>query len=303
MAINQKKILESSFGISLVSFLGQALPLRLGHWLADQVAGRILIRQDSEMVRAVRANQWVIRGQPQDKQALDQAVGETLQNSARSLFDLYHYMNHPEVTRRMIVLDEATRRLVRRNEFEEKGLIVAGVHLSNFDLVLQWFCRHGVKPLVLTIPNPQDGHRKEFEIRKKTGMNIVPASVSALRQSIKHLEQGGVVLTGVDRPVPDQRVQPEFFGRPANLPTHYIFLALKACVPIVVMGANLQSDGKYFLESSEFIEMDLHSDREKEEKLNAEKVLSMAEKFIRKAPQQWTMSLPVWPQVIDLVPR
>lgn len=303
MKINQKKILESSFGISLVSFLGLVLPLRLGHWLADNVAERILTRQDSAMIRAVRANQWVVRGESQDKQALDQAVGETLQNSARSLFDLYHYMKRPDVTRRMIVLDEATRQLVRRNEFDEKGLIVAGVHLSNFDLVLQWFCRHGVKPLVLTIPNPQDGRRKEFEIRRKTGMNIVPASVSALRQSIKHLERGGVVLTGIDRPVPDLRIRPVFFGRPASLPTHHIFLALKAHVPIVVMSATTQPKGKYFLESSEFIEMDLHPDREMEEKQNAEKVLSIASKIISRAPQQWTMSLPVWPEVMDLVPR
>jgi hypothetical protein len=36
---------------------------------------------------------------------------------------------------------------------------------------------------------------------------------------------------------------------------------------------------------------------------NAEKVLAVAEEFIRQAPQQWSVPLPVWPQVMDLVPK
>jgi len=303
MAINQKKILESTFGVSLVSFLGQALPLRLGHWLADTIAERIAARQDSEMIRAVRANQWVVCGESLEKEALDRAVSETLRYSARSLFDLYHYINRPEVTRHLIVLDEATRQLTRRSEFDERGLLVAGVHLSNFDLILQWLCTNGIRPLVLTIPDPQGGRRKEYEMRKKTGMNLVPASVSALRQALNHLEQGGIVLTGIDRPIPAPRVRPLFFGRPASLPMHHIFLALKVRVPMVVMAANLRPDGKYQIETSNSIEMDPHPDRDLEAIQNAEKVLSIAERFIRLVPQQWSMSLPVWPETLDLVPK
>lgn len=303
MAIIQKKILESSLGVSLVSFLGQALPLRLGHWVADRFAEKFATRQDSELIRAVRANQWVIRGEPQDIEVMDRAVIETLRYSARSLFDLYHYIKRPDVTRHLIVLDDVTRQLTKRSEFNDHGLIIAGVHLSNFDLILQWLCTDKMRPLILTIPDPQGGRRKEFEMRKKTGMNLVPASVSALRKALKHLEQGGIVLTGIDRPIPDPRSRPLFFGRPASLPMHHIFLALKARVPIVVMAANLRPDGKYHIETSNSIEMDPHPDRELEAIQNAQKVLKLAEKFINMAPQQWSMSLPVWQETMDLVPK
>jgi KDO2-lipid IV(A) lauroyltransferase len=156
--------------------------------------------------------------------------------------------------------------------------------------------------MVLTIPDPQGGRLIEYEMRKKTGMNLIPASLSTLRQAVKHLEQGGTVLTGLDRPVPDPKYHPRFFGHATTLPTHYISLALKARVPVVIMAAIYLADGKYHVLSSEPIEMECDSDREKAILHNAEKVLKQAEEFIRLAPQQWNIPLPVWPQLLGNVP-
>jgi predicted LPLAT superfamily acyltransferase len=83
---------------------------------------------------------------------------------------------------------------------------------------------------------------------------------------------------------------------------HHVFLATKAQVPVMVLVTNLQSDGKYHVLTSELIEMDPHPDREVEMLQNAGKVLSVAEKYIRQAPQQWSISLPVWPETLSLVP-
>lgn len=139
-------------------------------------------------------------------------------------------------------------------------------------------------------------------MREMSGMNLTPASLSTLRQAVKHLKHGGMVLTGLDRPVPDPRIHPRFFGYAAALPTHYISLALQAHVPIVVMAAIYQADGKYHVLSSEPIEMEYDSDREKEILRNAEKVLKQAEGFIRLAPQQWNVPLPVWPRYLGNMP-
>jgi KDO2-lipid IV(A) lauroyltransferase len=276
--------------------------LEAGHSLADFVAARIASHQDSRMIRAVRANQWVVRGESLEKEALDRAVCETLRHSARSIFDLYHYIQNAQATRRLIILDSTTQQLAQRPEFDRRGLVIVGLHLSNFDLVLQWLCRQGLRPLVLTIPDPQGGRRTEYERRRKMGMNLVPASVGAIRQAIRHLQQGGIVLTGIDRPITEPKTCPRFFGRPAALPMHHILLATKAQVAVIVMVTNLQPDGKYHVLTSEPIEMDSHPDREVEALQNAEKVLRVAERFIRQAPQQWSVSLPVWPETLDLAP-
>jgi KDO2-lipid IV(A) lauroyltransferase len=298
-----QQVINSSFSLRLVSALARLLPPRLGHYVADLAAEQIASRRDSKIVRAVRSNQWVIRGETLDKEALDQAVCETFLHWARSIFDLYHYIQDPEATKQLVVLDERAQLLTRRPEFDNRGLLIVGLHLSNFDLILQWLCRQMVSPLVLTIPNPQGGRRLEYEIRKRVGMNLIPVSIDSIRQALKHLKQGGVVLTGIDRPIPEPGSRPRFFGRPAALPLHHIFLAIKAQVPVIIAVNHLEPDGKYHVLTSDLIEMDHHPNHELETLENGEKVLGMAEEFIRRAPQQWSVPLPVWPEIMDLVPR
>ncbi|HET9913031.1 MAG TPA: lysophospholipid acyltransferase family protein [Anaerolineales bacterium] len=301
--ISLQQIINSSLSLRLVSILAQRLSPRLGYPFAHFVAEQIARQRNSKLVRAVRANQWVIRGERLDAESLDRVVHETFHAWARSLFDLYHYIDDMDVTSQLIVVEPSFQKFVQRPEFDEHGLVLIGLHLSNFDLILQWLSKGGLKPLVLTIPDPQGGRRVEYEMRKRTGLNLVPGSVSALRQAIKYLQRGGTVVTGIDRPIPDPNPFPRFFGRPAALPVHHIFLATKAHVPIVVGVVILQSDGKYHVSASDPIEMDHHPDVDAGILHNAEKVLAVAEEFIRQAPQQWSVPLPVWPQVMDLVPK
>lgn len=301
--ISLQQIINSSLSLRLVSALAERLPPRLGYPLASFVADLIASQRNSKVVRAIRLNQWVATGEALTGTALDQAVRATLRQAARCLFDLYHYLGNPEAVRQLIVFEPSFQQVAQRAEFERVGLMVVGVHLSNFDLILQWVCRQGLKPLALTLPDPQGGRRLEYEIRKRTGMNIIPASVGALRMAIKHLQQGGMVVTGIDRPIPNPEACPRFFRRPAALPMHHIFLATKARVPVIVAVAHLQEDEKYHVFASDPIDMDPHPDPKASALQNAEKVLATAEEFIRRRPQQWSVPLPVWPQIMDLVPE
>ena len=302
MTIDLQQVINSSFSLRVVSSLARRLPPWLGYRIADGFAARIAQRRDSRLVRAIRLNQWMASRESLQGEALDRAVRNTLRYSAHSLFDLYHYNHDFDATRQLIVFDSSFDVIARRAEFDGYGLVVAGLHLSNFDLVLQWLCKNGLKPLVLTIPNPGGGRQMEYEIRKRTGMNLIPASVGALRQALKHLQRGGMVLTGIDRPIDKPQVCPRFFGRPAALPIHHIFFASKACVPVVITAAYLQPDGKYHVYASDPIEMEPDPDAAERTLRNAEKVLAVAETFIQRSPQQWSVPLPVWPGVIDQVP-
>jgi phosphatidylinositol dimannoside acyltransferase len=302
MAIDLQPVINSSLSLRLVSSLAERLSPRLGYRIAYALAGHMARRRHSILVRAVRANQWVVNGEKLEGEALDQVVCDTLRNSAHSLFDLYHYSHNFEATRQRIIFDSSFQQVSRRAEFEERGLMIAGLHLSNYDLILQWLCQDGMKPLVLTLAKPQGGRQVEYEIRKRIGMNLLPASVGALRQALKYLQRGGMVLTGIDRPIEKPDVCPRFFGRPAALPIHHVFLASKAHVPVLVTVTYLQPDGKYRVFASDPIEMVSSPDSDEAVLRNAEKVLTVAEQFIRRAPQQWSVPLPVWPQVMALLP-
>jgi phosphatidylinositol dimannoside acyltransferase len=303
MAIDLQQIINSPFTVRFVSAVAWAIPSAIGYPVCDLIGNWAAARRQSNVTQAVRLNQWMARGASLEKRVLDEAVRETLRNNARDLYDFYHHLHRPEAMKRRICLNPLADELVRRPEFSGRGLVIVGIHLSNFDSILQSLCRQGLKSLILTIPDPQGGRRVEYEIRKRTGMNLVPASVSALRQAIRHLEQGGLVLTGIDRPVADTRLCPRFFGQPAPLPTHHIYLAMKARVPLVIMAAIRQKDGKYNVLSSEPVEMEQYPDHETGILQNAERVLKQAENFIRLAPQQWNVPLPVWPELLKNVPN
>lgn len=303
MTIDLQQVIYSSLSLRFTSSLARSLPPQLGYRIAYGLAEQIAQRRNSRLVRAIRANQWMASQEVLQGEKLDQAVRATLRCTAHSLFDLYHYNHDFDATRQRIVFDSSFDIIARRSEFERHGLVVAGLHLSNFDLVLQWLCKDGLKPLVLTIPHPTGGRRMEYEVRKQTGMNLIPASVGALKQALKHLQRGGMVLTGIDRPIDKPRVCPRFFGRPAALPIHHIFLASKAGVPVVITATYLQPDGKYHVFASHPIEMELHPDPAERTLRNAEKVLAMAETFIQRSPPQWSVPLPVWPDIVNQSPN
>jgi phosphatidylinositol dimannoside acyltransferase len=303
MAIDTQRLLGSEFGIRLAGGLARLIPQRFGYAAAEFIADRIASRRNSRVVRSVRANQWIAHGEGLQGEALDQTVREAFRNSARSIYELYRGLEHLQEANDSILIDPSAEFIFRRPEFEERGLMLVSLHLGNFDLILHMLSKRGVKPLVLTIPNPRGGRRVEFESREKAGARLLLPGVAAFRKALRHLKLGGMAATGIDRPIPNPRFRPRFFGRPAALPLHYIFLAIKAAVPVVLLTTIRRPDGKHLIFASDPLEMELNPDRETEALQNAERVLRVAEDAIRKAPAQWSESLPVWPDMLDRVPR
>ena len=78
------------------------------------------------------------------------------------------------------------------------------------------------------------------------------------------------------------------------MPVYHVMLALKAKVPIVVLGGKRNEEGKYDVLMSDFIEMEKGGSRKEELLYNTERLLEIAEGFIRQAPEQWAMFYPLW---------
>jgi phosphatidylinositol dimannoside acyltransferase len=302
MPKDPRQIINSPLGLSIALMIGRYTPNRLGYRIVDFVADRIAARKDWQLVQAVRLNQWVVHGEILNQAALDEAVRENFRSTARSIYDLYHNIHNPKVFRRIIDMHPIAEQILQRPEFSDRGLVVAGVHMSNFDFILQAAGLEGIKGMVLTLSEMNPGYQKQLEMRKEKGMHVVPASVGAIKQAVEHLRAGGTVMTGIDRPDESYPYRPLFFGRPAALPVHHIFLALKARVPIIAMSTIWQPDGRYHFLFSEPIEMEPHPDRQTEILRNAEAILRVAEGFIRQAPTQWAMTFPVWPDVMGQIP-
>jgi KDO2-lipid IV(A) lauroyltransferase len=300
MPSTQKTMSNSSLALRLGMAYARLLPPRLAIPLNRQLARYIASRRTWKVVQGARLNQAVVRGLPLASPALDQALHSVFTAQANALYDMFRYLAYPQEMQQKLIEPPALQELYHRSQHPEpgKGVIVAGIHLSNFDMAMHMLTRSGLHALVITLAELPGAYQAQYEQRRSAGVEVVTASVSTFRQAIQRLKQGGVVATGIDRPIPEIRHRPLFFGQPAPLPTHHITLALKAQVPIVLMAVHREPDGSYPLYVSEPIHLQPDpADRERELTHNAGLVLSHAEPLIRQYPEQWAMFLPVWPEL------
>lgn len=293
---------NSRLGVALGLSIGKILPPRQGYTLANWLGTWVAASKKRKMVRAVRANQWVVSGGALSPQELDQITRETFRNTGRCLYDLYRSLDAPAKILEKVVFDREFVALKARVMESGQSSVFVCPHMSNFDLAGRAMGLSGLKFLVLSYPEPPSGYRWQNEMRRKMGLEILPLSVTALRTAVERLQAGGTVLTGVDRPITDSNYCPNFFGRPARLPVGHVRLALKTKSPVYVVCCMTGQDGMYHLEASDPVFMKPYADREDEILRNAEPILERVEAFIRQAPEQWSMFFPVWPEAAAELP-
>lgn len=278
--------------------LSRRISPRTGKKVAALVAGILSRNTGSDLMQAICANQWVASGGTLSRAELQLRARDVLKNTGISFYNLFHYLEDPAALQEMVEFSPEIEQVIQRSREGRRGMIVAGVHLSNFDLVAQAAAFRGLKAMALSLPDPDETIQWQHSLRLRSGLEILDANLANLRQVIQRLQNGETVLTGIDRPVPEPKLKPGFFGQPAHLAVHHVQLALKAGVPVIVMGAIYGEDGRYHIHASEEIAMQHSPDRQQELIQNAELVLQAAEQIIRLAPQQWAVFQPVWPEIL-----
>ena len=297
-----QSIINSRLGIGLILGISKLIPPKVGFKLADWVAMKIASRKESQMVRSLRANQWVVTGQKLSTEELDAQVLDTFRHIAHVQYDLYHNLdNHQATLDRMILCPQLVGLLNSRMGGNEGTLILAP-HLSNFDLAGRAMALNGYNIQVLSYPQPHGGYQWQNRLRKDIGIEISPMSTESLRRAKTRLKDGGFVISGLERPLVDTNYHPKFFGYPAPVPVFYVRLALQTNSAILIIACVGTPEENYTLECSDLIYLKPDDDPLREIERNAEKVLKAAEPFIRTHPEQWAMTYTVWPFALNKMP-
>ncbi len=304
MKFKLQSLFTSTFGVGNALFLSRVVPRRLGYSVANFIADRIASFRSALPVQAVRANQWVVSGEKLSAAELDVMTRKVYRYKARAMYDYYHDLGKSEkVLKRVQFCPKMEEHLERMRKAEEGTLLVIP-HIGNFDEAGQALAFRGLSLQILSYPHPSAGYRWENRLRKAVGLEVTPMSIHSLRQAKQRLQEGGAVLTGMDRPLQQEtHYLPRFFGRPAPVPVAYIRMALQTRVPVVVIGVFTRPGNTLLVDASERIEMIPHPDREQEIIQNAERVLRVAEEMILRAPEEWVMFYPVWPDALRELAR
>jgi lauroyl/myristoyl acyltransferase len=292
-SMNLRSFSTSRFATQGVMGLCQ-LPRPIGHAIGRWIADLYTAQKNAPLVRAVRANQWMARDMQLTASQLDQAVRDVFRHTAHCYYDFYGKLRNSEKLKSMLVLTPAIESLIQRSQAGNQGAMVVGPHLSNFDLVMLAIAHYGFQAQGVSPEQPPGGYVIQNQIRAETGLQITPASPASLQQAIERMRSGGIVFTGVDRPVPGDKLNPKFFGQPSFLPTGAVRMAIKAEVPVIVVSSWMDADGRYHMDVSEPIPMEKYASRTATVLNNAEAVLEIVAAAVRRFPEQWLMFYPVW---------
>lgn len=287
------RLSSSGLAIPVAMALGRVVPERLLLRMADSLAERAA-NEASPSVVAVRANQSVVRGLPTDDPAVDAAVHAVFRNAGHGQVALFRALARGhEALRRGC---DISPRLIEQIELARgsgRGLVLVGPHIGAFDFFMLTIAAHGYPVFAISPADPSATYRLQNSLRTKYGAETMPASREAARISINRLLEGGILVTGMDRPAP-KGDWVEFFGRPAYLPTGFARLAIRTnslLLPGVIIP---DGPNHYRAEALELLEPPKEHTDAAAIGL-AREALRQMEPVIRAYADHWLMFFPVWP--------
>jgi lauroyl/myristoyl acyltransferase len=303
MSRNIQDLLNNPKIMRLGLIIARIFPRQVGYSLAGLVAKQIVSRDADPMVQAVRVNQWVAHREKISKEELDVVVLNTFKRRAEAIFDFFHFLYDERGMDQVIEFGDGFDLKVAYGQSRVHGTVVVMSHTGAHELLAIAAGRKGLHGLALTDPGQNAGYEWHNKLRIGYGIRALPTTGDTFKKAVRFLKGGGTVFTGLERPLPGSKYRPTFFGKPTALPVHYILMALKADVPVVVFTNVPTKDRKYHVFHSEFVEMERIPNRKSEILHNAERIMEIAEEYIKAVPESWSMLFPLWPELIDQVPK
>ncbi|MFQ5942797.1 MAG: lysophospholipid acyltransferase family protein [Anaerolineales bacterium] len=288
-------IANSRWGPSAAMWLVRILPRRFTLWIADRIAARFARQADTAMVIALRSNQSVVQGLPEDDPIIQETVEAVLRNTMHSYISLFEVMESGfEALAKYAKPDDEMLEEVDAILAQGKGLLYVGAHTIGLDHLLIYMGGLDYRTQVLAYPEVLPSYQAQNDFRRSFGLNLSPVSYQSLREAITCLREGGIVITAADRP-DESGILMEFFGKEAWLPVGHVRLSLKTRVPIMVGVTYTIDGGQYRAKSLGLIEPEQFRGRPDAEEAMAQRVIREFEGFIRSHPDEWWMFHQVWP--------
>jgi KDO2-lipid IV(A) lauroyltransferase len=301
-AISLRNLLQQSIVIQIAIFLGRVLSRQTGLKISSWIGTLLGSRKKSSMVRAIRANQFVIKDQSLSQEELLELPKIVFRSASNCIFDYFYFLSRPDQLQEVVGFSSKAKLAFERIKKNQPSVFVCP-HLSNFDLMGYALALNDFEVQVLSYPEPVSSYKMQNQLRESLGIIVTPMTLSAFRQARKRLQSGGSILTGLDRPLPEDqqnKYQPTFFDHEANLPVTYVRMAMEAEAPVIIVAATSQPGGRYILEATDPIWMEPQEELETEIIHNANRVLKEAEEIILEYSNQWAMFYPIWPKFLGV---
>jgi KDO2-lipid IV(A) lauroyltransferase len=245
----------------------------------------------------VKGNLRHILGPDATESELHKMARTTLRHAALTYYDFFHVMDRSaEEIEALVTLDPQFLIEVKAALASgERGVLGLMTHMSNFDLAGFSLGINGLPVYGLSVADPASGFERVNAVRERFGFEVAPISTRSLREAIRRLRAGGLVATGVDRPIPDDNIQVEFFGKPSYLPSGPARLAVLTNAKIFMVSCIYDNKAGYRLETTRLFDPIMTGNRQHDIVATTRMLAGMVEDVVRAYPDQWMMFHPLWP--------
>jgi KDO2-lipid IV(A) lauroyltransferase len=281
--------------VNLGLALGRYLPRRAGYGIARSLAWYISLRKPPTF-HTVQDNFRQILGPETDQAALDELAFKLYLQAGKCYYDFFHAAGKsPTALKQLVKIPTETIKKIKEEYARGHGVLILGMHMSNFDLAGLAVAAHGLPIQLLSLAEPPPDVVLFNELRSEAGFEITPITPDALRQAIRRLRNGGIVGTGADRPIPEDQALIPFFGREAYLPQGPARLALLTGATVFLGACHHSPDTGYVVEVLGPLEVVKTGDRQADIYNFTRRLAVFMEAQIRARPEQWMMFHPFWP--------
>ena len=275
-------------------WLARLTPRVLGYRVAEY-AGNKIAESKPAVYQQLRENISYIPGANHEPGKLDELTRRAFINAAKYYYDFYHVIGKPSSKIiENVHIPQSLFDQIKQIQASGRGVLIAGIHLSNFDLGSLCLAALGLKVQGLSAASPNGGYQFQNEIRKKYGFYTTPINPQSLREAIHNLNNGKIVAGGLDWPQHDETELTEVFGKPAYVPLGTARLALLSNAVTIVIAFYKDSRPGYQLHYSEPMEV-IRTDNKREDiKLNTRQYIAFFENIVSQYPDQWLMFHKFW---------
>ncbi|MBI2865223.1 MAG: hypothetical protein HYX94_11740 [Chloroflexi bacterium] len=181
---------------------------------------------------------------------------------------------------------------------EGRGVVVVTAHLGNFDICGQGFAvrSHKVTAILEPLKPPQLFDLVQ-KLRGSKGVAYVPVGPSALKEAIRSLRRGGIVVVACDRDIQKTGVQVPFFGQMASLPVGAAQMAVHTGARIVPIFSERLPDDSFVVHFDPPLEIDGAGNGNEATKEALGCIAAAMERRIAAHPEQWVVFERIWPEL------
>ncbi|MGD9711308.1 MAG: lysophospholipid acyltransferase family protein [Thermomicrobiales bacterium] len=280
---------------SLASWLTALLP----HGLLSRIArlvGWISVRRTSVYKANIQANFSHVTDQPADSQLVQDLVRTAFTTNALNVIDLLEipHLKRREFERRIKVTSGSLAVLDSAMD-SGRGAIIITAHLGPFDFVASYLRVLGYPLSALTARTTGRFafHFTTF-LRGSQNMRVIETSSGGLRQALRLLQQGEMLILLSDRDFFLSGRETRFFGETTTLPVGAIRLARDTGVPIIPYFAYREHD-HYQLALGKPVTIARTDNRSADIAAGVAQLSKVLEAAISRKPGQWVLFQRVWP--------